>query len=69
MCSFLTIDSHLRGAVFIILTGLNLHKDNIFSINGDNVDFLAIGTPISFQYLITFVDKILCSQLFTYLAQ
>ena len=69
MGSFLTIDCHLRSAKFIVLTGLNLDKDNIFAINGNNVYFLPISPPIAFQYLITFIDKILCSQVFTHLAQ
>ena len=69
MGTFLTIDGHFRGAIIIILTCLHLNKDNVLAINGDNIDFLAISTPIAFQYLIAFVDKILCCQLFSYLAQ
>ena len=56
MGSFLTIDSHFRSAIFIILTSLNLHKNNIFSIYGDNINFPAIGTPVPLQYLIAFFD-------------
>ena len=56
MRTFLSIDSHLWRAVFIILTSFYLNKNNILAINGNNINLFTIGTPITFQYHIAFIN-------------
>ena len=69
MGTFLAIDRHLRSAVFTTLTGFNLNKNYILAINGNNIDFFTIGTPITFQNLISIIKKILDCQVFADLTQ
>ena len=69
MSSFLAIDGHFRSTIIIILSGFYLNKHDIFSIYGDNINFLAIGAPIPFKNLIALIFKKLSSQVFSNLSQ
>ena len=59
MGTFMSVDSHFGCAKFVFLSSFHLHKNNVFSINGDDVNLLTIGSPVTFQYLITFIHEVL----------
>ena len=65
MSTLFTIDSHLRITIFIIITSFYLNKNNILTINSNNINFFTISTPITLQNYIAIVNKILGRQILT----
>ena len=69
MGAFLSVDSHLGSAIFVILACLHLNENNVVPIKSDNVDFFSISTPIPLKNLIALVGKVLDSNLFPKLSK
>ena len=58
----------IRLAVLGALARLHLHNDQLFTVFGDDVDFLVDVVPIALQYLVALVGEILDGDVFALLA-